>query len=44
MMWRLLACENGASPDCIVVVVIVWDTVECVCMYTPHDAHMQAKS
>ena len=20
--WRLLACENGASPDCIVVVVV----------------------
>ena len=22
--WRLLACENGASPDCVIVVV-VWD-------------------
>ena len=21
--WKLLACENGASPDCIVVVVAV---------------------
>ena len=21
--WRLLACINGASPDCIIVVVIV---------------------
>ena len=21
--WRLLACENGASPDCIIVVVAV---------------------
>ena len=20
--WRLLACENGASPDCIIVVVV----------------------
>ena len=26
--WRLLACENGASPDCIIVVVVV--VVECV--------------
>ena len=23
MGWRLLACENGASPDCIIVVVVV---------------------
>ena len=21
--WRLLACQNGASPDCIIVVVVV---------------------
>ena len=21
--WRLLACKNGASPDCIIVFVIV---------------------
>ena len=21
--WRLLACENAASPDCVVVVVVV---------------------
>ena len=28
----------------VVVVVVVWDTVECVCMYTPHNAHLQAKS
>ena len=21
--WRLLACENGASPDCIIIVVVV---------------------
>ena len=20
--WRLLACQNGASPDCIIVVVV----------------------
>ena len=26
----------------LVVVVVVWDTVECVCMYTPHNAHVQA--
>ena len=39
--WKLLACKNGASPDCIIVVVVVWDTIECVCMYTPHNAHMQ---
>ena len=26
--WRLLACENGASPDCIIVVVLV--TIENV--------------
>ena len=22
--WRLLACKNGASPDCIIVVVVEW--------------------
>ena len=108
--WRLLAFQSGASPDCIIVVVLlcvvcgeccvccvlcvvcvmvvgalcvlcvlcvlwllwlfltqidgtqcvisirryeligkpddcaiaVWDTVKCVCMYTPHNAHLQA--
>ena len=31
--WRLLACQNGASPDCIMVVVVVSDAcldVRCV--------------
>ena len=23
VVWRLLACENGASPDCIIVAVAV---------------------
>ena len=36
--WRLLACQNGASPDCIivvvVVVVVVVDTYEDVRMCT----------
>ena len=40
--WRLLACPHGASPDRIIVVV--WATAECVCMYTPHDEHLQAKN
>ena len=34
--WRLLACLNGASPDCIVVVVAL-DAVlqrECLCQQT----------
>ena len=22
--WKLLACQNGASPDCIIVVVVEW--------------------
>ena len=26
--WRILACENGASPECIIVVVVV---VVCCC-------------
>ena len=28
--WQLLACENGASPDCIIVVVVVLDGVVVV--------------
>ena len=35
--WKLLACYNGASPDCFNVVV-VWDTIENVCMITPPHA------
>ena len=30
MGWRLLACQNGASPDCIIVVVVV---VVVVCLF-----------
>ena len=29
VVWRLLACENGASPDCNVVVVVVVVVVGC---------------
>ena len=29
--WRLLACENGASPDFIIVVVACVASVCCVC-------------
>ena len=28
--WRLLACENGASPDCIIVVAVVVAAVVAV--------------
>ena len=29
--WRLLACSNGASPDCIIVVVFVVGCCGCGC-------------
>ena len=31
---RLLACENGPSPDCIIVVVVEWlNYSECVFLF-----------
>ena len=40
--WRLLACENGASPDCIIVVVVVVSDacldVRCACPQRHGDA------
>ena len=37
--WRLLACENGASPDCLVVVVVS-DTCESV-VYVHNTSDLQ---
>ena len=30
--WRLLACQNGASPDCIIIVVVLCCMLLCCCV------------
>ena len=44
--WRPLACENGASPDCIIVVlvVVVSDAFESVCKCTTPQTCMQLRA
>ena len=37
--WRLLACENGASPDCFIVVVVISDTVDHEKSYVNSSEH-----
>ena len=41
---RKMCVIDDLSPNgyVVVVVFVVWDTVECVCMYTPHNARVQA--
>ena len=35
MEWRLFSCQNGASPDCIIVVVVVVVVVRGSCTRSP---------
>ena len=39
--WRLLACENGASPDCIIVVVVSDAGLDDRCVWPQRTATLQ---
>ena len=42
--WSRSVVVVAVAVAAAVAVAVVWDTVECMCMYTPHDAHLQANS